>query len=266
MEEKYPNSNSQNKSENDLKYKDSMFSIYINNSQNENEDKKDEKKEQNEEKNEIINNNIINDNNKEENDEDDNDMENKLKSLEKIRKERRIPKENVFKENKKIPLLSNNKINNITPILNSQNLNKSSTFPQIRNEQPPQPIYGQIPIYYNPFMQAELDLPSESQLMTLQPQEFVNIRQTQEQINLLRRIANAIGEDSSRSILSRLIILILLTCLYGWLTYDFYDANGFTLRATTDLFCMATGAFIVLCGLIIQNIYKKINKSNFNNK
>ena len=70
-------------------------------------------------------------------------------------------------------------------------------------------------------MQQALDYPTESQIMALQPQEFVNIRQTQEQINLLRRIANAIGEDSSRSILSRLIILILLTCLYGWLTYDF---------------------------------------------
>ena len=115
MEEKDPNSNSQNKSENDQKYKDSMFSIYINNSQNENEDKKDEKKEQNEEKDEIINNNIINDNNKEENDEEDDDMEKKLKSLEKIRKEkRRIPKENKL-ENKKIPLLSNIKINNKHP-------------------------------------------------------------------------------------------------------------------------------------------------------
>jgi hypothetical protein len=195
-------------------------------------------------------------------------MENKLKSLEKIRKERRRrnPPKNIFEENKKIPLLSNIQINNKTPIPNSQNLNKSSTFPQISNEQPPQPIYNQIPIYYNPLMQEAMNYPTESQIMALQPQEFVNIRQTQEQINLLRRIANAIGEDSSRSILSRLIILILLTCLYGWLTYDFYDANGFTLRATTDLFCMATGAFIVLCGLIIQNIYKKINKSNFNNK
>ena len=198
----------------------------------------------------------------------DGDMENKLKSLEKIRKERRrIPKENILKENKKIPLLSNIKINNKTPIPNSKNLNESSTFLQISNEQPPQPIYNQIPIYYNPLMQqAELDYPTESQIMALQPQEFVNIRQTQEQINLLRRIANAISEDSSRSILSRLIILILLTCLYGWLTYDFYDANGFTLRATTDLFCMATGTFIVLCGLIIHNINKKINKSNFYNK
>ena len=37
IEEKEPNLNNQ-------KYKDSMFSIYINNSQNENEDKKDEKK------------------------------------------------------------------------------------------------------------------------------------------------------------------------------------------------------------------------------
>ena len=173
-------------------------------------------------------------------------MENKLKSLEKIRKERRkrIP-DNIFKD-KKIPLLSNIKINNKTPIPNSPILNKSSTFPQTSNEQPPQPIYNQIPIYYNPLMQEAMNYPTESQIMALQPQEFVNIRQTQEQINLLRRIANAIGEDSSRSILSRLIILILLTCLYGWLTYDFYDANGFTLRATTDLFCMVTGAFIVL--------------------
>ena len=67
----------------------------------------------------------------------------------------------------------------------------------------------------------------------------------------IRRITNAIDEDSIRSILPRTIILILLICLYGWLTYDFYDANRFTLRTTTDLFCMAIGAFVVLCGLII---------------
>ena len=68
MEEKDPNLDSQNKKENDQKYKDSMFSIYINNSQNENEDKKDDKKdekmEENEEKDSIINNNIINENKK----------------------------------------------------------------------------------------------------------------------------------------------------------------------------------------------------------
>ena len=56
----------------------------------------------------------------------------------------------------------------------------------------------------------ELDLPTESQIMALQQQEFINIRQTQEQINLLREISNAISEDSIRSILSRLNILILL--------------------------------------------------------
>ena len=44
MEEKDPSLDSQNKNENDQQYKDSMFSIYINNSQYENEDKKDEKK------------------------------------------------------------------------------------------------------------------------------------------------------------------------------------------------------------------------------
>ena len=102
MEEKDPNLDSQNKNENDQKYKGSMFSIYINNSQNENEDKKDIKMEENGEKDSIINNNIINDNNKEENDKDDDDMENKLKSLEKNRKERRrIHKENVLKKIKK---------------------------------------------------------------------------------------------------------------------------------------------------------------------
>ncbi len=37
-------------------------------------------------------------------------------------------------------------------------------------------------------MQAELNLVSESQHIALQPQEFVNIRQTLEQINLLRSI------------------------------------------------------------------------------
>ena len=99
--------------------------------------------------------------------------------------------------------------------------------------------------------------------MALQPQEFVNIRQTQNKLTYL-------GKLLMPYILSRLIILILLICLYGWLTYDFYDANGFTLRATTDLFCMATGVFIVLCYLIIQNILRKftnliliINKFKF---
>ena len=59
--------------------------------------------EENVEKDNIINNNIINENKKDENDkEDDEDMENKLKSLEKIRKERRRnPPKNIFEENKK---------------------------------------------------------------------------------------------------------------------------------------------------------------------
>ena len=51
-------------------------------------------------------------------------------------------------------------------------------------------------------MQQVLNYPTESQIMTLQPQDFVNIRQNQEQINLLRRIAKTISEDSSRSICS----------------------------------------------------------------
>ena len=63
-----------------------------------------------------------------------------------------------------------------------------------------------------------------------------------------------------------LITQILLTCLNGCLVYNFYDDNGSTLQAKADLFCMTTGAFIVLCSLIIQNIYKKISKSKFNSK
>ena len=63
MEEKEPNFNSQNKCENVQKCKDSILSIYINDSQNENEDKKEEKKDEKmKEKDDFINNNIINDN------------------------------------------------------------------------------------------------------------------------------------------------------------------------------------------------------------
>ena len=47
-------------------------------------------------------------------------MEIKLKKLNEIRKERRRnPKDNIFKENKKIPLSRSIKINNITTIPNS---------------------------------------------------------------------------------------------------------------------------------------------------
>ena len=50
------------------------------------------------------------------------DMKVKLKKLDKIKKEKRsILEDNVFKENKKLALLSNNKIHNTTPIPNIQN-------------------------------------------------------------------------------------------------------------------------------------------------
>ena len=156
----------------------------------------------------------------------------------------------LFNNSKYFKKIYKSNFNNKTPIPNSKNLNESSTFLQISNEQPLQPIYNQIPIYYNTLMHEVMNYPTESQIMALQPQEFVNIRQTQNKLTYL-------GKLLMPYILSRLIILILLICLYGWLTYDFYDANGFTLRATTDLFCMATGVFIVLCYLIIQNILRK---------
>jgi len=118
MEEKYPDSDSQNKSENDSKYYDSIFSICINNSKHENEENivnlfsSSQKMEQNEEKDDIINNNILFDKEEyEENIHDNEDIKVKFKRLDEIRKERRrILKGNIFKENKKIPLLSNNKI------------------------------------------------------------------------------------------------------------------------------------------------------------
>ena len=47
-----------------------------------------------------------------------------------------------LKKIKKYPYKVALKINDKTPIPNSQDLNKSSTFPQISNEQPLQPIYN----------------------------------------------------------------------------------------------------------------------------
>ena len=80
------------------------------------------------------------------------------------KKEKEIFQIIYLKKIKIIPLLSNIKNNNKNIIPNSQNLNKSLTFPQISNDHSSQPIYGQILVYYNPFRQAELDLSTESNL------------------------------------------------------------------------------------------------------
>ena len=62
---------------------------------------------------------------------------------------------------------------------------------------------------------------------------------------------NVLNEDTNRSIIS----------FYGWFIYDIYDANLFSLKAKTDLFFISMGIFIVLLGLMIQNINIKLNKS-----
>ena len=49
--------------------------------------------------------------------------------------------------------------------------------------------------------------------MAFQPQKFVNIWHTQEKINYFRIIAIITGEDSTMSILSKIIIIRLLTFL-----------------------------------------------------
>ena len=124
--------------------------------------------------------------------------------------------------------------------------------------------------YYNPFRNNipnpnPSSLPSETTLQVNEqldqyPESFIGLRQNQEQINLLKRIANLLNTNNRTEIYFRGIMLIFLAFFYVYLAYDFSDANGFSLRSTRDLFLMSFGLFIIFFILSVLNIYGSINK------
>ena len=86
---------------------------------------------------------------------------------------------------------------------------------------PYNPIYNQPynPTYnplYNPFLQDSL--PSLSELEG----QYLNVRQNQEQINLLRRISNSINRNLRYGTLTQIIILVALILYFACISYNFY--------------------------------------------
>ena len=144
----------------------------------------------------------------------------------------------------------NNNINYRNPFQN--NINNSTS--DISSPEP----------YKQNLIPSETTIQVQSQLEQM-PENYVGLRQNQEQINLLRMIANSLNHNNGTGIYFSLIMIIVVTIFYIYLSYDFSAANGFSLRATTDLFLMSLGLFIIFFVLTIFNIYNSINKININN-
>ena len=97
-------------------------------------------------------------------------------------------------------------------------------------------------------------------LLPLNTPENLNLRQNQEQINLLRTIFNLLNQNNGNVIYIRIILLIVIICLYSYLAYDFYSANGFGLMVTRDLFMMNLILYIIFVVISCLNIYKEVIK------
>ena len=97
-------------------------------------------------------------------------------------------------------------------------------------------------------------------LIPLNNTENLDLRQNQEQINLLRIIFNLLNQNNRNVIYIRIILLIAIICLYSYLAYDFYSANGFGLMITRDLFMMNLILYIIFVVISCLNIYKEVIK------
>ena len=81
--------------------------------------------------------------------------------------------------------------------------------------------------------------------------ENLNLRQNQEQINLLRMILNLLNQNNINIIYVRVIMLIIIILVFSYLTYDFYSSNGFSLMVTRDLFIMSLILYIC-CNIMLK--------------
>ena len=99
-------------------------------------------------------------------------------------------------------------------------------------------------------------------LIPLNNPENLNLRQNQEQINLLRMILNLLNQNNINTIYVRVIVLIIIILVFSYLTYDFYSSNGFSLMVTRDLFMMSLILYIIFVVLLSLKIYKEIKNKN----
>ena len=254
------------------------------------EDKKEEQKEENKEKNKKMNledeeeeemnlnvekKKIENEKMKIENEKKEiNKMKEEIKNEREKYKEELLKKErersrmnfldrvNIFENRKKEPNISTS----FGSFSGKSNSNKNPAPHESPNLAPynqpynqPYPPYNPTynPNYnplYNPFLQDSL--PSLSELEG----QYLNVRQNQEQINLLRRISNSINRNLRFGTLTQIIILVAFILYFVCISYNFYRYEGFQHKTTSSLFYLILGVFLMVCVIFVRNIYESMKK------
>ena len=139
-----------------------------------------------------------------------------------------------FKKNEKVPNISNS--NTFNP--NNQR-NNEDDFKMSVNET----LIDQYPnLDDNPFRQNG---------------NYVNLAQNQEQINLLRIIADNLANNNNQGISYSVILIKYIICFLV-LTYNFRNYDGFRYNASTSLYCMILAVSCLVCVLYLKEIRKEI--------
>ena len=118
-------------------------------------------------------------------------------------------------------------------------------------------LYNQSNPLYNPFLQESL--PSLSELEG----HYLNVRQNQEQINLLRMIDNSINRNLRYGTLTQIIILVAFIIYFVCMSINFYRYDRFQHKTLASLFYLILGVFLMVCVIFIRNIYESIKKFNY---
>ena len=114
----------------------------------------------------------------------------------------------------------------------------------------------------------QLNLPSYSEILLNTPapnvpvEGYLNIKQSQEQINLLRMILNSVNDNINKENISKILILICFIVYYEYFTIHFYNRDGLPYRLTKDLFYIYVGFFVIIVGIFATNIYNLIKSKS----
>ena len=89
--------------------------------------------------------------------------------------------------------------------------------------------------------------------------DYLNLAQNQEQINLLRIIADNLANNNQGGFSYSAILISYIIC-FLFLTYNFYNHDGFMYGASISLYCMILSLSCVVSLIYLKEI-KKINKN-----
>ena len=142
---------------------------------------------------------------------------------------------NIFENRKKEPNISTS-FGSFSGKSNQSNKNPAPHNPAPYNPPPYNPA-PYDPSLYNPFLQESL--PSLSELEG----HYLNVRQNQEQINLLRMIVNSINRNLRFGTLTQIIILVAFIIYFWCMSFNFYRYDRFQHKTLASLFYLILKVF-----------------------